>query len=108
MHTTSVWVAICAITVVLTSSGRHGTGVKMSFGGTRREHACLDALHDSVQPLNLLLGRQIVVLRLCGVRVESLVRHVRNLRCAECGICQVVVEAGVKLGVAANVVVSAL
>ena len=78
MHTMSVRVAICAITVVLTSSGRLGTRVKMSFGGTRREHACLDALHDGVQPLNLLLGRQIIVLRLRGVRVESLVRHVRN------------------------------
>ena len=78
--------AICVMKV-LTSSGRHGTRVKVSFGGTRSEHARLDALHNGVQPLNLLLRRQVVVLRLRGVRVESLVRHVRELR-YECGVRQ--------------------
>lgn len=70
---------------VLTPSRCHRTRVKVTLCGTRCEHPSLDAVHDSVQPFDLLLRRQVVVFRLRSVRIETLVRHVRKLWCCGCG-----------------------
>ena len=68
-------VLMCVMYAGRTTRGRHRARVEFAIRSARGEHTGLDALDDGMEAFDLLLGAEIVVLCLGGVRVKFFVGH---------------------------------